>query len=266
MEIRVGCTGWAYSAWKGTFYPKSIKQRDWLSHYSSIFDITEVNSSFYRIPTKQITAKWNNDTPNNFQFSFKFPKSITHEARLDYNKSKNEITQFLSRLEPLKQKIIVLLFQLPPSLFFEEAKPRLDILKKHLPSYCRFAIEGRNESWFEKDSINYLKENNFCLVWNEIPMLKNPAPITTDFVYLRLIGDRELPDDVYDHAVRDQSNIIKKWAERMKKLDYFKTKFAIAFVNNHLEGFSPSTANTLRNMLGMKKLEFRDMNQQTIFD
>ena len=266
MEIKVGCTGWAYSAWEGTFYPKTIKQRDWLAHYSSIFDITEVNSSFYKIPRKQITAKWNRDTPNNFRFSLKFPKSITHEARLDYNKSKNEIIQFLSNIEPLKQKIIALLFQLPPSFFFDEAKLRLDILKKHLPNYYRVAIEGRNESWFEKDSINYLKENNFCLVWNEIPMLKNPAPITTDFVYLRLIGDRTLPDDVYDHVVRDQSKIIKKWAERIKKLDYSKTKFAIALTNNHLEGFSPSTANTLRSMLGMKKLEFRDNSQQTIFD
>ena len=63
MKIRIGCTGWAYSAWQGTFYPKTIKQKDWLAHYSSIFDITEVNSSFYRIPTKQMTAKWNTDAP-----------------------------------------------------------------------------------------------------------------------------------------------------------------------------------------------------------
>ncbi len=266
MEIRIGCTGWSYSAWVGTFYPKSISQRDWLSHYSSIFDTTEVNSSFYRIPTKQITSKWNNETPNNFKFSLKFPKSITHEARLDYNKCKNELVQFLPSLEPLKQKIIVLLLQLPPSLSFHEAKPRLDVLKKHLPNYCRIAIEGRDMSWFEKDSINYLKDNNFCLVWNETPIVNNPAPITTDFVYLRLIGDRKLPNDAYDHVVREQNNVIKKWADKIKKLDQSKIKFVLALSNNHLEGFSPSTANTLRSMLSMKRLEFRDKNQLTIFD
>jgi len=265
MDIRVGCTGWAYSAWEGTFYPKTIKQKDWLSHYSSIFDVTEVNSSFYKIPTKQITAKWNNDTPDNFRFSLKFPKSITHESRLDYDKCKDDLTQFFTGLEPLKSKIITLLFQLPPSLSFYEAKPRLEVLKKHLPNYCRFSIEGRDESWFEDDSINYLKENRFCLVWSEIPMVKNPASITTDFAYLRIIGDRELANDVYDHVVRDQSNIIKKWADRIKKLDQSKIKFVLALSNNHLEGFSPSTANTLRSMLGMKRLEFRDKNQQTIF-
>ena len=95
MDIRVGCTGWACSAWEGTFYPKTIKQKDWLSHYSSIFDVTEVNSSFYKIPTKQITAKWNNDTPDNFRFSLKFPKSITHESRLDYDKCKDDLNFLL---------------------------------------------------------------------------------------------------------------------------------------------------------------------------
>ena len=96
-------------------------------------------------------------------------------------------------------------------------------------------------------------------------MVKNPASITTDFAYLRIIGDRELANDVYDHVVRDQSNIIKKWADRIKKLDQSKIKFVLALSNNHLEGFSPSTANTLRSMLGMKRLEFRDKNQQTLF-
>ena len=53
-------------------------------------------------------------------------------------------------------------------------------------------------------------------------MVKNPAPITTDFVYVRLIGDRELPDDAYDHTVRDQSKVIAKWADKIKKLDESK--------------------------------------------
>jgi len=266
MKIRIGCTGWAYSAWQGTFYPKTIKQKDWLAHYSSIFDITEVNSSFYRIPTKQMAAKWNGDTPSDFRFTLKFPQSITHEAKLDYDKCKDELTKFFSGLEPLKSKISVLLFQLPPFLTFEEAKPRLEILKNHLPHYCRFAIEGRNDSWFTKDAIDYLSENKFCLVWSEVPMVENTAPITTDFVYVRLIGDRELPDDVYDHTVRDQSKVIEKWTDRIKKLDDSKVDFVLALSNNHLEGFSPATSNSLRKMLGLEKKEFRDKKQKSIFD
>ena len=266
MEIRIGCTGWAYSAWQGTFYPKNIKQKDWLAHYSSIFDITEVNSSFYRIPTRQMTAKWNSETPPNFRFSLKFPKSITHEARLDYEKCKDEARGFFSGLEPLRSKISVLLLQLPPSLSFSEARPRLEVLKKHLPHYCRFAIEGRDESWFSDYARMYLKENKFCLVWNEVPMVKNTAPITTDFVYLRLIGDRNLPDDVYDHTVRNQNKVIQKWADKIKSLDEVKVKLVFGVTNNHLEGFSPSSSNTLRKMLGLKEKSFQDYKQKTIFD
>ena len=76
MELKIGCTGWGYKEWEGTFYPKTVKQKDWLRHYSSIFDVTEVNSSFYHIIPKQMAAKWNTETPNNFRFSLKFPQKI----------------------------------------------------------------------------------------------------------------------------------------------------------------------------------------------
>ena len=97
-------------------------------------------------------------------------------------------------------------------------------------------------------------------------MVENTAPVTTDFVYVRLIGDRELPDDVYDHTVRDQSKVIKKWVDRIKKLDDSKVDFVFALSNNHLEGFSPGTSNSLRKMFGLEKKEFRDKKQKSIFD
>lgn len=266
-EIKIGCTGWGYPEWQGTFYPKTMKQKDWLKHYSSIFDITEVNTSFYQIIPKPMAQKWFNETPNHFRFSLKFPQKITHEHKLDYEKSKDILTGFFSGLEPLKQKIQVLVIQLPPSLTFEVAKPRLELLQKHLPHYCRYAIEGRHESWFYNESLDFLSENNYCLVWNEVPMVENSAPITTDFVYVRLIGDRNLPEDVYDHTIQDQTSVMQKWANRilgLQKND--KIKFLWSTLNNHLEGFAPSSANTLRVLLGLEKLDFRDKKQKSVFD
>ena len=267
LEKKIGCTGWGYKEWTGTFYPKTIKQKDWLKHYSSIFDVTEVNSSFYQVIPKSMAAKWNEDTPDNFEFSLKFPGKITHENKLDYDSSKDTLTAFFSGLEPLKKKIRILVIQLPPSLTFLQAKERLESLGKHLPHYCRYAIEGRHESWFSKEALAFLSENNFCLVWNEVPMVDNPAPITTDFVYARLIGDRNLPEDVYDHRVRDKTGTLQKWADRLSNLENNdKVKFFWAFSNNHLEGFAPESANTLRMMLGLEKLEFRDKKQSSVFD
>ncbi|MDH3835072.1 MAG: DUF72 domain-containing protein, partial [Nitrosopumilus sp.] len=50
MNIKIGCTGWSYQGWSGTFYPKNLKSSEWLKYYAKIFDITEINSTFYRIP------------------------------------------------------------------------------------------------------------------------------------------------------------------------------------------------------------------------
>ena len=266
MELKIGCTGWGYKEWSKTFYPRNMKPKDWLSHYSSIFEITEVNSSFYHPVPKQMAIKWNSETPENFRFSLKFPQKITHENRLNYEKSKEILGEFFFGLEPLKQKIKFLILQLPPSLEFEEVKEKITILAKHLPSYCRYAIEGRHESWFFKEAIEYLKENNFCLIWSEIPMVKNTAPITTDFVYVRLIGDRNLPLDVYDHRVRDQTNVLKKWADKISNLNEEKTKIVWVLLNNHLEGFAPDSARSLRKILGMSDIEFRDRKQKSVFD
>lgn len=216
MEIRVGCTGWGYSAWKGTFYPKNLEERNWLKHYSSIFNVTEVNSSFYRPISTFMARKWNIETPDDFWFSLKFPKTITHDNRLDPEKSQKDLMNFFTGLYPLKKKIAVLLLQLPPSLKFDEAKPRLEKLSKSFPHYCRYAVEGRHESWFEKETLDYLADRKYCLVWGEVPMVDNHAFITTDFIYVRLIGDRALPDDVYDHTVRDQSNVIQKWTDKIE--------------------------------------------------
>ena len=213
-----------------------------------------------------MTRKWHDETPKDFQFTLKFPKSVTHDARLDFDKSHVELHSFLVNLEPLKSKIAVLLFQLPPSMTFEEAKPKLETISKHLPHYCRYAIEGRDESWFSPESTKFLSDLNFCLVWSETPYVENPAPITTDFVYLRMIGDRAIPDDSFGNIVRDQTAVLEKWATHLKKLTgNNEIKQAFAMSNNHLEGFSPETANRFRVIMGLEKLEFAEKEQKTLF-
>ena len=267
MELKIGCTGWGYKEWEGTFYPRTVKRKDWLRHYSSVFDITEVNSSFYHAVSRQVASKWNDETPKDFGFSLKFPQKITHDYKLDYDSSREALAQFLSGLEPLQEKIRVLVMQLPPSLEFEEAKPRLEALSRHLPRYCRFAVEGRHESWFLSEALDFLKAYEFCLVWNEVPMVENPAPVTSDFVYARLIGDRNLPQDAYGRKARDQTDVLEKWGDRLLEIrNDGKPGFTWVMLNNHLEGFAPETANTLRSLLGMDALSFSDRAQKSVLD
>lgn len=117
-----------------------MKSSDWLKYYSQIFDITEINLTFYKIPEKSITKRWHDDTPENFRFTAKFPKIITHEKRL--NDVSSDVFSFLTALTPLHQKISALVLQMPSSLSFNEAKPRLESLFSVLPDDFLYPIEG----------------------------------------------------------------------------------------------------------------------------
>ena len=212
MNIKIGCTGWSYSGWSGTFYPKNVKSSDWLKYYSRIFDITEINSTFYRIPDQSITKRWHDDTPDSFRFTAKFPSIITHEKRLE--KVNSDVFSFLAALTPLYQKISALILQLPPSLSFNEAKPRLENLFSALPDDLLYPIEGRHESWFSGEAIDYLKEKNYCLVWNEVFGVNNPMPITSNYLYVRLIGDRSILDSEFGKVTKSKDEIIKKMGKK----------------------------------------------------
>ncbi len=261
MEIKIGCTGWSYDGWSGTFYPKKLAKSDWLKYYSEIFPITEINSTYYRIPDQSITKKWYSDTPDSFTFTAKFPSIITHENKL--KNVKEHVFRFLSSFTPLHEKVLALVLQLPPSFTFDEAKPRLDELFSYLPPDFKYPIEGRHESWFTDEALDYLKENNHCLVWNEIHGVNNPAKITSDYVYIRLIGDRSIPDSEFGKVIIDRKEAIQKWADRIKKLEN-KVTLAMVMTNNHFEGYGPATANTLRMQLGLEELVWDEKKQQKL--
>ena len=260
MNIKIGCTGWSYQGWSGIFYPRNLKSSDWLKYYSQIFEITEINSTFYRIPSQEIVRRWNTDTPKHFRFTAKFPSTITHEKRLD--RVNSEIFSFLSSLLPIYEKISALVLQLPPSLSFKEAKPRLEELFEILPDDFRYPIEGRHESWFSEKATSYLKQKKHCLVWNDVASVNNPFPLTSNYLYIRLIGDRLIPDSQFGKVIKNKKDQIKKWTDKLKKIQ--DIPLALVMTNNHYEGFGPSTANSLRLQLGMQELIWEEKKQKTI--
>ena len=187
MEIKIGCTGWSYDGWAGTFYPKKLAKSNWLNYYSKIFPITEINSTYYKIPDQGTAKKWFSETPESFRFTAKFPSIITHEKKL--KNIKHDVFQFLSSITPMHEKVLALVLQLPPSLSFHDAKPRINELFSYLPQDFKYPIEGRHPSWFTDEAYDYLEENNHCLVWNQVNGINNPGKITSDYIYLRLIGN-----------------------------------------------------------------------------
>lgn len=261
MQTSIGCTGWGYDGWLGAFYPKNTPKSDYLRHYSSVFDITEINSTFYAIPNQAMAKKWHSETPNHFKFTAKLPRILTHENRLG-NLSPH-LEQFIQSLKPLGTKYLFTVVQLPPSLSFEEARPKLELLFSYFPNND-VVIEGRHTSWFSDSAISYLSDRKICLVWSDVAGVDNTAPLTSDFVYLRLIGDRSIPESEFGKLQKDQTIPMKSWIERLEKIQD-QISYAIILVNNRYEGFGPATANRLRLLLGLESLQFTAKHQKTLF-
>jgi len=155
-----------------------------------------------------------------------------------------------------------LVIQLPPSLSFEEAKPRLEDLFDMLPDDFVYPIEGRHDSWFSDNAVAYMKQKNHCLVWNDVAGVGNPMPITSNYLYARLIGDRSIKDSEFGKVRKDRTSQIKNWAERLQKIQ--NIPLAMIMTNNHFEGFGPATANSLRMNLGMSELVWDEKKQKTL--
>ncbi len=261
MEISIGCTGWGYDGWIGPFYPKNMPKSEFLKHYSSIFDTTEINSTFYAIPNQAVAKKWHADTPNHFKFTAKLPQIITHQNRL--GTLSPHLEQFLQSVKPLGSKFLSSVVQLPPSLSFDEAKPKLEQLQSYFPEN-NFVIEGRHMSWFSDSATRYLSEKNICLVWSDVVGVENPAPITSDHIYLRLIGDRSISEKDFGRLQKDRSIQMKSWIEKLRKIED-RISYVMILANNRYEGFGPATANKLRLLLGLDQLSFADKKQRTLF-
>ena len=266
MKYRIGCSGWSYSSWKGPFYPPNLENSDWLRFYSQIFDYVEIDSSFYSIPDQFIVKNWFKKTPENFGFTAKFPKTVTHDKYLV--EVEEEVELFLENMQPLRDKTLALLIQLPPSM---EIMPGLEGLRNLLPlldNRFRYAVEVRHHSWFQDLAYNFFADNDICLVWSQLAKLRTPPIVTTDFLYVRFIGDRSIDEKDFGQIQKDRVLEMKKWANQIRKVDTGMGKgkekevsLAMIAANNHYAGFGPGTVNIFRNMIGLPELSWEDQQQ-----
>jgi uncharacterized protein YecE (DUF72 family) len=272
LQYCIGCSGWSYSAWQGPFYPSNLdSSSDWLPFYASVFNYVEIDSSFYRTPNVFTVKNWFNKTPDNFKFTAKFPKVITHDKRLkDVSK---ELQYFFQSMLPLREKTLALLIQLPPSLKITEV---IENLREHivpeLDNRFRYAVEVRDRTWFQDLAYNFFADNNLCMVWSQLAELRTPPIATTDFLYLRFIGDRSIDEKNFGKIQKDRVMEMKKWASKVKRVINEEGRrksisLAIVSANNHYAGFGPGTANIFRKMVGLpeavwSKDEDKDKNEE----
>ncbi|MGI0002426.1 MAG: DUF72 domain-containing protein, partial [Nitrososphaeraceae archaeon] len=177
----------------------------------------------------------------------------------------DEVEQFLENIKPLEEKTLALLIQLPPSI---EIMPRLESLRNLLPlldSRFRYAVEVRHHSWFQDLAYNFFADNDICLVWSQLAKLRTPPIVSTDFLYVRFIGDRSISEKDFGTIQKDRVSEMNNWANEIKNVEEGKERgrssevsVAMISANNHYAGFGPGTVNIFRNMVGQTELSWQD--------
>ena len=265
-DLRIGTSGWVYPFWAGGFYPSFTKPADYLRTYSKIFKIVEIDSSFYRIPTRETIKEWTDGTADDFLFTAKISRRITEEKRLA--DVKDDLQYTFKVFEPMRRKLAAFVFQLPPSFTFEEGIEKLAKMVPNLDPRYKYAVEFRHDSWFREETYELLKASKVSAAWSETPSATNPGPVTSEFVYLRFIGERDIPESQLGEVRRDIASKKDLWAKRLKE-QLRSAKSAYVFFNNRFEGFGPGSVNSFRKLLGMEEIDFRRINlggQQTLLD
>jgi uncharacterized protein YecE (DUF72 family) len=258
--VRLGTCGWSYKEWSGVFYPADLSAGEYLSFLSQHYPVVEVDSTFYRSPSRRMVEGWRDRTPPGFAFSLKVPQSITHEKVLldcrDY------VGAFLSAARLLGDKLLCCTLQFG---YFNKGKfaslnaflERLEPFLEAWPADVPLAVEVRNKTWMAPALADCLRRYNAVWVLPDQAWMPSPLSVaqrldvvTGPFAYLRLLGDREAVDaltNTLDHIVIDRGEQVKADAEAIKLLA--QRVPVVAFVNNHFAGYAPETLRQLAALL-----------------
>jgi uncharacterized protein YecE (DUF72 family) len=187
--IRVGIGGWDYAPWRETFYPAEITQKRQLEYASRQLTTIEVNGTFYRLQSPAVYTKWHDATPQDFVFSLKAPRFITHRRLLA--SAGESIQRFLSSgIDALGDKLGPLLWQLPPTTRFDpsDLAAFLQLLPAKLAGRpLRHALEARHDSFIDAAFVDLAARHHVAIVLADSPKYPQIAAATADFVYARLM-------------------------------------------------------------------------------
>lgn len=262
INWNIGTMGFGYQDWSGVFYPAEMTSRNYLSYYSRIFNAVEIDSTFYGIPRLESVRRWAAITPSNFQFCLKTPNAITHDLKLVG--ASGLMSQFLDAVRVLEQKLGVILIQFPPS-FGADQMGVLEEFLVDLPKDIRFAVEIRDRSWYTARTqfANMLSRYGVCWAATQYPGLPREINLTTDFLYIRWIGQHGSYKN-HDHERVDRSPELQNWWQLILYIqDQLESVYG--FTNNDYAGFAPATANRFKQIAGLETQDLTPPQQGTLF-
>jgi len=234
-RVQIGISGWNYSGWRGTFYPRGLRQSDELSYASRQVDTIEINGTHYSLQRPDSFARWYEDTPENFIFAVNGSRYITHQKQL-HDIETPLANFFASGVLRLEEKLGPFLWQFSPKFWFNagrlnhflallprDTKEAAALAEHHdrrlagrawtrtnRKRALRHAIEIRHNSFLDPAFIKLLRGHNAALVFADSVEWPYAEDVTADFVYLRLHGSEE----VYASGYSDEA--LDHWAARIK--------------------------------------------------
>jgi len=259
-SLYIGTSAFTAAGWEHAFYPSRMKPQDYLSYYAQNFNTVEVDSTFYRTPSRSAVDAWNRKTPDGFVFCAKIPQVITHQKVLEGCDA--EFNEFLGVMDVLGSKLGPLLLQF--GYFNRDTFPtaktfiaRLRPFLGKLPKDRQFALEIRNKSWLVPEFLDLLREHSVALALIDHAWMPRPSewfaerdPITAAFTYVRWLGDRkeiELQTKVWDKVIVDRSADLAQWAAALDPARLIRIPI-YAYANNHYAGFGPATVKLFQEM------------------
>jgi uncharacterized protein YecE (DUF72 family) len=232
--VRIGISGWRYVPWRKKFYPEKLAQKKELEYASSIFNSLEINGTFYSLQRPGSFERWAAETPDDFVFSVKAPRFITHMRRL--RECDAPVANFLaSGLLELGPKLGPILWQLPPNFKFDaqlleeflkllphDTEKAVDVARHHdkwmkgrvalktdAKRPLRHAMEIRHSSFAVPEFVELLRAYDVALVCADTVEWPRLMDLTSDFMYCRLHGSEVLYASGYDAKALDE------WTERV---------------------------------------------------
>ena len=255
-NIYIGCSGFSYKDWKGTFYPSHIQEGEMIKHYEQYFNIVEINYTFYSMP-HPFTSKSFIEKTKKLKFAIKVNRVFTHER----NYTNEDVKKFIEGIEPIlgeEDRFICLLFQFPES--FRYTQENLDYIRKLSREFSGIdrVIEVRHRSFANREFYEFVEEAGFSALVNiDAPkvkgMLIGPWESIGTINYIRLHGrnkekwhNHEEAYERYDYLYSMEE--LEEIKSKITKI--YEGKNTYIFFNNHYRGKGAMNALQLKELFG----------------